>query len=135
VTPAAATIPSSPRSSDNAGLTTTRSGGIRGPAMDHSRKTSATNAAGVARVGPDSPGRDHSAHNRSASLVSVTTRNMLGSLDDGASNVRRSHDTGREESNTLPTDKFDQLVQSAETMKVSLTPSRLKTFDVSLSAP
>jgi len=55
------------------------------------------------------------------------TKSMLGAYNDGMDDeeVMRARSPQDEE------DEFDALVRSGETMKVSLTPSRLKNFDVS----
>lgn len=62
-------------------------------------------------------------HNRTPSVLSASTRNMIGAYNDQSEFGGRSR---RDEE-----DDFDALVASGETMKVSLTPSRLKNFDVS----
>ena len=51
----------------------------------------------------------------------MNTRNMLGAF----------HDTEELSAQNEEEEEFDALMRSNETMKVSLTPSRLKTFEVS----
>jgi hypothetical protein len=67
-------------------------------------------------------------HERSDSVLSVNTRTMLGAFGDSVEAGPSSRSPQDEE------DEFDALVRSGETMKVSLTPSRLKTFEVSVSS-
>lgn len=66
-------------------------------------------------------------HDRSGSLLSFNTRNMVNHFNDSPDSAERRRPSVDE-------DEFDALVRSGETMKVSLTPSRLKNFDVSLRA-
>ncbi len=140
---------------DGVPVVATPSGGIR-PAVQqthsHSRKASTgsttlgTGGAGVVRASGVERDRSGTAspvaggperHARSGSVLSASTRGMLGAYDDsrisfsggGGGAARRSVDTQGER--TVPTDEFDQLVKSGQTVRVSLTPSRLKTFDVS----
>lgn len=68
-------------------------------------------------------------HQRSASLLSANTKSAITAFNEQYGNEseqyrRPSHDE----------DEFDALVRSGETMKVSLTPSRLKNFEVSCHA-
>jgi hypothetical protein len=63
-----------------------------------------------------------SKHERTPSVLSNNTRSMLGAYDEAYGS-----DSARAEKET----EFDALVKSGETMKVSLTPSRLKNFEVS----
>ena len=70
-------------------------------------------------------------HHRSPSGLSAETKGTLGAYeetlsDDAETSPRRNHQDEE--------DEFDALVRSGETMKVSLTPSRLKTFDVRLDS-
>jgi hypothetical protein len=67
-----------------------------------------------------------SQHIRSPSVLSANTRSMIGAYHDQAEsgNVGRSKRDEEED--------FDALLAGGETMKVSLTPSRLKNFDVSV---
>lgn len=65
-------------------------------------------------------------HARSPSVLSAGTRNMIGAYND-----QLDGDGARSRSKREEEDDFDALVASGETMKVSLTPSRLKTFEVS----
>jgi hypothetical protein len=68
-------------------------------------------------------------HERSPSVLSMGTRSMLGAYNENTNEdeVARARSPQDEE------DDFDALMRSGETMKVSLTPSRLKNFDVGCS--
>ncbi|WWD15867.1 hypothetical protein CI109_100291 [Kwoniella shandongensis] len=64
-------------------------------------------------------------HERNESVISVNTRSILG-----ASNDTYDGEDGEEgQSPQDAQDEFDALVKSGETMRVSLTPSRLRNFD------
>ncbi|OCF45484.1 hypothetical protein I317_00731 [Kwoniella heveanensis CBS 569] len=67
--------------------------------------------------------RNGHGHERTGSVLSDNTRNMLGAFHD-----TMEYEEG-EQSPQDAQDEFDALVRSGETMKVSLTPSRLKNFD------
>jgi hypothetical protein len=77
----------------------------------------------------DSPDRiqDKRGHNRSSSGLSVNTRSIIGAFNNlvdtdapmSASKSSRDED-----------EAFDALIRSNETVKISLTPSRLKSFEV-----
>jgi hypothetical protein len=71
-------------------------------------------------------GADKILHERTPSVLSANTRRVIGAYNDMDAGERSR--TPQEE-----VDDFDELVRSGQTMKVSLTPSRLKTFEVSSS--
>ncbi|WVQ70129.1 uncharacterized protein L199_008354 [Kwoniella botswanensis] len=94
-------------------------------------------AGGVMRKGSqlskkssNSPGKHHllrgQGHERSGSVLSENTRSMLGAFHDSYHEGLNGDD---EQSIQEAQEEFDALVRSGETMKVSLTPSRLKNFD------
>ncbi|KAK8869856.1 hypothetical protein IAR55_000424 [Kwoniella newhampshirensis] len=62
---------------------------------------------------------------RSGSVLSVNTRSVLGVFN----NTYGSEDGDEGQSPQEAQDEFDALVKSGETMRVSLTPSRLRTFE------
>ncbi|KAL7423917.1 hypothetical protein Q5752_001502 [Cryptotrichosporon argae] len=64
-------------------------------------------------------------HERSGSVISNTTRQILTAFHDDE--TRNSLD--KTKAAVEEEDDFDALIRSGETMKVSLTPSRLKTFE------
>ncbi len=56
---------------------------------------------------------------------------MLGAYNEQTVGTRASTETGRDDASyKVATEDFDELVKSGQTMKVSLTPSRLKNFEV-----
>ncbi|RXK36716.1 hypothetical protein M231_06023 [Tremella mesenterica] len=59
-------------------------------------------------------------HERSGSVLSVTTRSILGAYHEQLDPSMKHEEE----------EEFDALVRSGETMKVSLTPSRLKTVEM-----
>ena len=59
---------------------------------------------------------------RTPSVLSVNTKSILGAFNESFESTEHSPQQDQ--------DEFDALVRSGETMKVSLTPSRLKTFEV-----
>lgn len=63
-------------------------------------------------------------HQRSASLLSANTKSIVSAFNE-------QFDSQHQRKSSQDEDEFDALVRSGETMKVSLTPSRLKTFEVS----
>ncbi|ORX39839.1 hypothetical protein BD324DRAFT_615203 [Kockovaella imperatae] len=65
-------------------------------------------------------------HERAPSVLSVNTRSMLGAFHEAL-----DEETVNQRSPQQEQDEFDALVKSGQTMKVSLTPSRLKTFESS----
>jgi hypothetical protein len=67
-------------------------------------------------------------HNRSPSALSNNTKTLVTAFQD-------QYDSDNQRRPSADEDEFDALVRSGETMKVSLTPSRLKNFDVSPSSP
>jgi hypothetical protein len=69
------------------------------------------------------------AHERSGSLLSFNNRNVVNHGNDPADPSNLTATDRRRPS--ADEEEFDALVRSGETMKVSLTPSRLKNFDVS----
>ncbi|WWC90074.1 uncharacterized protein L201_005007 [Kwoniella dendrophila CBS 6074] len=114
--------PSSPSNHDSrSSMETNRFGGIAGGVI---RKGSQ-----LSRKSANSPGKHHLlrglAHERSGSVLSENTRSMLGAYNDNYA----EEDLEDEQSVQEAQDEFDALVRSGETMKVSLTPSRLKNFD------
>ncbi|OCF71904.1 hypothetical protein I204_07167 [Kwoniella mangroviensis CBS 8886] len=96
-------------------------------------------AGGVMRKGSqlskkssNSPGKHHllraQGHERSGSVLSENTRSMLGAFHDSYHD-HEGLNGDDEQSIQEAQEEFDALVRSGETMKVSLTPSRLKNFD------
>ncbi|ORY33772.1 hypothetical protein BCR39DRAFT_267578 [Naematelia encephala] len=65
-------------------------------------------------------------HERSPSALNLTTRSLLGAFNEGTD---QDAGTSRSKSPQEDEDEFDALMRSSETVKISLTPSRLKTFD------
>jgi hypothetical protein len=63
-------------------------------------------------------------------VLSANTRSMIGAYNDQSDAGSQMGRSKRDEE-----DDFDALMASGETMKVSLTPSRLKNFDVSSVDP
>lgn len=80
-------------------------------------------------------------HQRNSSILSSKTREMLGAIYDGEESaatprISTSNEGGGARISSqmergLKDDDFDKLLNSGATMKVSLTPSRLKNYDVS----
>lgn len=67
-------------------------------------------------------------HKRASSVLSLSARQIIGAWQQGQDETDKSSkrlSVGQAE------DDFDALIRSGETMRVSLTPSRLSTFDVS----
>lgn len=83
---------------------------------DHPRLTGVTRKPSTAKKASTS---SHG-HERSGSVLSMNTRNMLGAF----------HDTEELSAQHEEEEEFDAMMRSNETMKVSLTPSRLKTFEM-----
>ena len=90
-------------------------------------------SGGVGRIASDkgirsgqASGSGSGSHERSGSALSANSRSILGAFNDS---FDRKEPESRPQQETA--DEFDALVASGETMKVSLTPSRLKTFEVS----
>jgi hypothetical protein len=89
---------------------------------------------------PHSPGRLDRQTSRS-SMATFGSGDVHMPKSPGSGSDRRSVDTFRDNSISLQRselrsakeEEFDALLTSGHTMKVSLTPSRLKRFDVSLS--
>lgn len=69
---------------------------------------------------------------RATSALSMNTRGMIGAWNDQTQDADRQTlgSSGSMRSRKEQLDEFDALMRSGETMKVSLTPNRLKTFDV-----
>ncbi|WWC61148.1 uncharacterized protein I303_103727 [Kwoniella dejecticola CBS 10117] len=120
-------ITSSPSQHDRSSMETNRFGGISGGVI---RKGSQ-----LSKKSGSSPGSKHhllrgqgqgQSHERSGSVLSENTRSMLGAFHDTHGSEATEED---EQSIQEAQDEFDALVRSGETMKVSLTPSRLKNFD------
>ncbi|WWC69484.1 uncharacterized protein I206_103425 [Kwoniella pini CBS 10737] len=116
-------ITSSPPQPDRSSFETNRFGGIAGGVM---RKGSQ-----FSKKSTNSPGSKHhllrgQGHERSGSVLSDNTKSMLGAFHD-----RHESDATEEDEQSIQEaqDEFDALVRSGETMKVSLTPSRLKNFE------
>ncbi|WVF72232.1 hypothetical protein IAT40_007044 [Kwoniella sp. CBS 6097] len=114
--------PTSPLVEPRSSTETNRFGGIAGGVI---RKGSQ-----ISRKSANSPNsklplhlRNGHGHERTGSVLSDNTRNMLGAFHD-----TMEYEEG-EQSPQDAQDEFDALVRSGETMKVSLTPSRLKNFD------
>lgn len=82
-----------------------------------------TNVARKVSTGPQSK-NSNASHNRSPSLLSANTKSIVNAFND-------QYDETHHRKSSQDEDEFDALVRSGETMKVSLTPSRLKTFEVS----
>lgn len=90
--------------------------------------------------GIESPVRGSNDNSRLSSIVNVSRKTSTMSKRFGVghgrkdSNLSVSIRTGeaRAKSPLEDEDEFDALMRSGETMKVSLTPSRLRTFDVSV---
>ncbi|WVW83132.1 hypothetical protein I302_105150 [Kwoniella bestiolae CBS 10118] len=103
-------------------IDTNRYGGIAGGVMRKGSQLSKKSA--------NSPGKHHllrgQGHERSGSVLSENTRSMLGAFHDSYHESLNGDD---EQSIQEAQEEFDALVRSGETMKVSLTPSRLKNFD------
>lgn len=109
------------------------SASLRDTSIDQSRHSSSTPVehivnhpakgpvAAVARAVSSST---HKSHNRSPSTLSNNTKTLVTAFQD-------QYDTENQRRPSADEDEFDALVRSGETMKVSLTPSRLKNFDVS----
>ena len=71
---------------------------------------------------------------RASSALSMHTRGLIGAWDQAMDADRHTlASSGSIRSKKEHLDEFDALMKSGETMKVSLTPNRLKTFDVSHS--
>lgn len=76
-------------------------------------------------------------HTRSPSLMSGTMRDVLEAIqDDEPLKENGGGGAGQQERSgsglgIVAEDEFDKLLNSGQTMKVSLTPSRLKNYDVS----
>ncbi|WVQ98691.1 hypothetical protein IAU59_005822 [Kwoniella sp. CBS 9459] len=104
-----------PRSSTE----TNRFGGIAGGVIRKGSQLSRRSA----NNSPKHPSNLRNGHERTGSVLSDNTRNMLGAFND-----KVQYEDG-EQSPQDAQDEFDALVRSGETMKVSLTPSRLKNFD------
>lgn len=85
----------------------------RGPIVNLGRKVS----AGTTKT---------ASHQRSASLLSANTKSAITAF-----NAQYGDESDQSRRPSQDEDEFDALVRSGETMKVSLTPSRLKTFEVS----
>lgn len=69
---------------------------------------------------------------RATSALSMNTRGMIGAWNDTQDADRQTlGSSGSIRSKREQLDEFDALMKNGETMKVSLTPNRLKTFDVS----
>ncbi|WVQ78066.1 hypothetical protein IAT38_000147 [Cryptococcus sp. DSM 104549] len=109
---------------ERAGVETNHMGGIAGGII---RKGST-----LSRKSPHggSPAGKHlnQQHERTGSVLSVNTRSMLGAFD--ASHEEEEEDDGQSPQEAQ--DEFDALVRSGQTMKVSLTPSRLKNFELTV---
>jgi hypothetical protein len=109
---------------------------LRDTSIDQSRHSSSTPVehivnhpskgpvAAVARAVSSSS----KSHNRTPSTLSNNTKNLVTAFQD-------QYDSDNQRRPSADEDEFDALVRSGETMKVSLTPSRLKNFDVSPSSP
>ena len=95
------------------------------PAHDAKVSSESGRFANLGRKVSSATKRDHGGqgHERAPSVLSVNTRSMIGAFNESFDS-----DDSREKSQDQ--DDFDALVRSGETMKVSLTPSRLKTFEV-----
>ncbi|WVQ71617.1 hypothetical protein IAR50_001157 [Cryptococcus sp. DSM 104548] len=63
-------------------------------------------------------------HERNGSVLSVTTRSMLSQFQDSFEDEQSAEDIQEAQH------EFDKLVKSGDTMKVSLTPNRLKHFEL-----
>lgn len=114
------TFPARNKKTSNASSSSAR------PSADSSGSVTAT--GGISHVVQSTPpsrglrGLIGSKHERSPSVLSNNTRSMLGAYDDAYGNDTRSELANEAD--------FDALVRSGETLKVSLTPSRLKNFEV-----
>jgi hypothetical protein len=98
---------------------------VSSPARGSSEASRLASLASVTRKGSSMTKRFGSGHDRKDSVLSVSSRGAKSDADE----------VGRSRSPQDDEDEFDALVRSGETMKVSLTPSRLKTFEVSNGAP
>lgn len=100
---------------DSSRFKQTAGGGIESPVRASTEASRLANIASVSRKTSSMSKRFGIGHDRKDSNLSVNTR------------------AGEERARTPfeDQDDFDALVRSGETMKVSLTPSRLRTFDVS----
>lgn len=100
--------------------------GIRGPSLDMSSPSHARKSVSLSRRTPsfDSPRPSLSGivHKRSSLGLQRTMSAIVGG---GARRVSMDEDK-----RVVPEDEFDALVASGKTLKVTLTPSRLKSFDV-----
>ncbi|RSH91296.1 hypothetical protein EHS25_009595 [Saitozyma podzolica] len=108
-----------PPSSFDASRTSTEHGRFGGISGGPLRKAASLSKKGI--FGSPATGNGHE---RSNSVLSVNTRSMLGAYNEQVDDESRPARSSREQE-----DDFDALLRSSETMKVSLTPSRLKTFE------
>lgn len=121
------------RSADHEGLTTTPTGGIRGPSLDLGTTPSAARKPSLSRRGPSIDGV---ARSPASPLTKRPSSALLQTLPGAGAVVQRrvSIDEARAVNGGVGEDAFDAVVASGETLRVSLTPSRLKRFDVRLLA-
>ncbi|WVR05265.1 hypothetical protein IAU60_002277 [Kwoniella sp. DSM 27419] len=117
----AAPVSSEPRSSTE----TSRFGALAGGVLRKGSQLSRKNG-GSPRLA-SSLRHDGIGHRRSGSSLSDHARSTIGGYD-------QSDREGDDQSPQDAQDEFDALVRSGETMKVSLTPSRLRNFDAGASA-
>nr|ODN99640.1 hypothetical protein L204_02073 [Cryptococcus depauperatus CBS 7855] len=96
-------------------------GGIAGELI---RKGSTLSRRGTHST--DGKGQQQNAHGRSSSVLSVNTRSILGAFNDSVHDIQQNSEEVEEKE---AQEEFDKLVKSGETLKVSLTPSRLKNFE------
>ncbi|WRT67101.1 uncharacterized protein IL334_004067 [Kwoniella shivajii] len=109
---------------------TNRFGGIAGGVMrkgSQISKKSSSSPSGKHHLLRGQPGSG--SHERTGSALSENTRSMLGAHNDSYDGAEEEDERQSEQSIQDAQDEFDALVRSGETMKVSLTPSRLKNFD------
>ncbi|KAL1405288.1 hypothetical protein Q8F55_008915 [Vanrija albida] len=69
-------------------------------------------------------------HKRASSVLSLSARQIIGAWQQGQDETDKS---SKRLSVDQAEDDFDALIRSGETMRVSLTPSRLSTFDPSFT--
>jgi hypothetical protein len=103
------------------------SASARDVSLDQSRLAASTPVEHIAHLGRKvSSGTARTGtHQRSASLLSANTKSAITAF-----NEQYGIDSEQPRPSSQDEDEFDALVRSGETMKVSLTPSRLKNFEV-----
>lgn len=118
------------RSADHEGLTTTPTGGIRGPSLDLGTTPSSGRKLSFSRRGPSLDGVRSPATPLTKRASAALLQTMPGAGAGAVVRRRVSMDEARAGNGGIGEDAFDAVVASGETLRVSLTPSRLKRFDV-----